>query len=519
MKEKINQRYEKLSEIENYKQLNEDLESGKSFILDYKNNSIECDKFGIPVTKFYRNRRSKNLKNEKFQYVPMTSHILGSSMFPNPLSIPFINQIKNSKKLIDTINKEELFNLKKNKYIFNLKSSRNNKSLLPDFFCVKLGKDGPQTRNHLINLIDANIKIIKNENNDDPKYYLKNSKFIGLSNHKKYLKNNLTKNLYNGNKVSYPKQKEIFTKFRIIKRLIKKEGWNKMHIISKNINHDIYSKLYKIISMDNKNNLFKKNHSLNISFENEKRENSNLNIEGNYNDISSYPRKINKYKNNISLNALVSPRNRGIKDKMNSRQKNIYVQKRNIYSSFRNESKNKLASFKTIEINASNNSWTKENKRELYSPRIFHKFKKCISNLNIENNNFKKIKINENNTKELEENKSIMMPFLSFNKEINNSKNIRKLNEILKKCEHENKLIKGYESAPETEELEETGFKKRPPKFVSPIAIYKKEKELFKKVNPRQWDKILKKQLFDDKMLLRKLEHRKILQNIKLMKK
>ena len=112
-----------------------------------------------------------------------------------------------------------------------------------------------------------------------------------------------------------------------------------------------------------------------------------------------------------------------------------------------------------------------------------------------------------------------MMPFLSFNKEINNSKNIRKLNEILKKCEHENKLIKGYESEPETEEFKETGFKKRPPKFVSPIAVYKKEKELFKKVNPRQWDKILKKQLFDDKMLLRKLEHRKILQNIKLMKK
>ena len=54
MDEKINERYEKLSEIENYKQINEDFESGKTFLIDYKN-SIESNKFGFPLTKFYPN--------------------------------------------------------------------------------------------------------------------------------------------------------------------------------------------------------------------------------------------------------------------------------------------------------------------------------------------------------------------------------------------------------------------------------------------------------------------------------
>ena len=505
MKEKINTRYGKLSEIDNFKQLNEDFETGKSFILDYKNNIIECNKFGIPIIKFNKNivRKEsyksilnegliKELKNEKkSQYIPMTSRLLGSSMLPNPLSIPFINKLENSQKLIDTINKEEIFSLKKNKNLFNLKHSQNNNSLLPEYFCVKLGKDSSKTRNHLINLFEENIKIIKEENNNDPKYYLKNSKLIGLNNYKKKIKNNLTKNIFNGNKIPYTKEKDIFTKFRITKRLIKKEGWNKMDNNRQNINHDIYEKLYKIKSMNGKNNLSKKNNSLNISFENDNKFNSNSN-KGKYNNIRTYSRN-NRDKMNNFLNSLVSPRIRINKNKINSRQRIIFFGKRNINSSFKNESKNELYSINTSKINSDYNSLVKENKRDLYSPRIFHNFKRCLSDLNIENSNIQKTKNDENM--------------------INNSKKFKKSKEILDNCEHENKLLKGFESEPLIEELEEIGFKKRAPKFVSPSVVYKKEVELIKKVNPIHWERRRNKELFDDKMLLKKLEHRKFLKS------
>ena len=52
--EEINERFEKLGDIENYKQLNEDLESGKTFLIDYINNRIEVNQFGIPIIKYYR---------------------------------------------------------------------------------------------------------------------------------------------------------------------------------------------------------------------------------------------------------------------------------------------------------------------------------------------------------------------------------------------------------------------------------------------------------------------------------
>ena len=106
---------------------------------------------------------------------------------------------------------------------------------------------------------------------------------------------------------------------------------------------------------------------------------------------------------------------------------------------------------------------------------------------------------------------------INYSQEIFNNNRIRKLNEIRKQYEKENRLIKGYESQPEPEEVkEDDGFKKRPPKFVSPIEVYKKEIELIKKVNPIEYQRQLNKKLFYDKMLMKRLENKKIFEKIRM---
>ena len=113
MKEKINKRYDQLSELENFKQLSEDLETGKKFIRDYKDISIENNSFGMPSIKYNKNITGqqsydsrlnkgyiKELKYGPLQYLPNTSHFIGSSMYPRPISIPFTNQMKKSTNLI-----------------------------------------------------------------------------------------------------------------------------------------------------------------------------------------------------------------------------------------------------------------------------------------------------------------------------------------------------------------------------------------------------------------------------------
>ena len=96
-------------------------------------------------------------------------------------------------------------------------------------------------------------------------------------------------------------------------------------------------------------------------------------------------------------------------------------------------------------------------------------------------------------------------------------KKITKLREIKENCDHENKLLEGYQDDYEKEELYEN-HKKKKHDYVSPVIVYKKEYELFQKVNPIQYERELKKKLFDDKMLLKKLQNRKIYERIKIKK-
>ena len=561
--EEISKGYDNLSKRENYKQLYKDLETGKTNLIDYKNNKIECDLFGIPLIKFkpnvtgqksYKSRLNRGLIKELEYppppYIPNTTHLVGSSMYPRPVSIPFINQIEKSDKLIDMIKKEEIFNLLRNQKMFDLEKPINDKKALPSYYCVKLGADSPKTRKYLIELFDEYITNKKKEYNNDPKYYLKDSYIKGLYDYKNYLQNNLTKNIFNGKKIPYSKQKDINNKFKIIKTLIKKEGWNKMHLERQNINHETYNKLYKILGphlspLNNNNNKKKKKNFSSINFyENKyitKQDNENIlekEEEGN-------ETQINKDKNNKEIKVIHGLTSQREKDIINN--SNTYINKYNIikkksrrklinnsnilnshrnknhfnYSSYQsklNKSVNKFGSTITTCFNYNNESQISKNifptTKDVYSPQNFHHFQRSLSNFNSQRNNLNEINDKEEENKNIEDEEIINV---DDSQEIRKKKKIKKLNEIIENCEHENKLMKGYQSEIDIDDFEEN-VKRKPPNFVSPITVYKKEIEMFKKVNPIEYEKELKRKLLDDKMLLKKLQNRKIYERIKIKK-
>ena len=225
---------------------------------------------------------------------------------------------------------------------------------------------------------------------------------------------------------------------------------------------------------------------------------------------------------------LISPRNkqnnnRNASNYFKSRQKKLIdLHNENIYSSFQNnlsKSINKCGSTNTTGLNYSKDSKilknTISNRKGLYSPRIFSNLKLDFSNLDSQSifNSKEEKRFISGDIKNNKNNQEI--------NDINSEKRIRKLYEIKKKYEKEKKLIKGYELHVETEEFVEDdfiGFKKRPPKYISPILVYKREIELLKKINPIQYNRQLKKILFEDKLLKKRLENRKIFEKIKLKK-
>ena len=178
-----------MNEIENYKQLTEDLATGKNLLLDYNNNEIECTKYGIKKPKYsrkitgqssFQNRFKKGLVNklkyDPSQYLPGSNRLLGSPMFPRPISIPFYNQENNKEKsLLDEIRKEALYNVSKNKKLFLMEK---NKSNLPNYFCTKLAIDSPKSRKRLIDLFQSEIDNRK-KNTDIKLNIIKKILFLG----------------------------------------------------------------------------------------------------------------------------------------------------------------------------------------------------------------------------------------------------------------------------------------------------------------------------------------------------
>ena len=84
-------------------------------------------------------------------------------------------------------------------------------------------------------------------------------------------------------------------------------------------------------------------------------------------------------------------------------------------------------------------------------------------------------------------------------------------------CEHETELLKGFQ-LPINLETDEEPKKMKPPNYISPATVYKKEIEMFIKVNPIEYEKEMKRKLFDEKLLKNKMQNKKIFERIKFSK-
>ncbi len=245
----------------NFKQIEFNNETGKLYLVDYNNDIFECNIFGeknpqfhidITGTSNYTNRvKSKLIEELKLNpepdiYFPQIKKFEGYFPYPRPLSLPFINEVSNPKKLINEINKEQRYNeSNKVKKIFELKiPSKDNKCLLT-YMTTTLSVNDNKIKLHLINLINDYIEEKRKENPYNDNYINSDHSIIALRRFRKILKLNLKKNEINGKILPLPK-KEIKTKFDLIKKVIQNQGWKKMHIINENVNFDIYKDLYSI---------------------------------------------------------------------------------------------------------------------------------------------------------------------------------------------------------------------------------------------------------------------------------
>ena len=199
-----------LHQRENYKQINEDNDSGKRELVDYHGIKIQCDIFGLPSKKYvndisgvaaYNLRLRKNLiKKIKYDtknlYTPITAKFEGSSMFPRPISIPFVNQEKDSEILFKKIKLEKRMTEKKNKFILSLKKPCEDQKSIPSFICQQLHEENSQNKKYLINLIDNYVNKKKEQHKYEKNFENKDKEIIALNNYKKILNENMGNKLY-----------------------------------------------------------------------------------------------------------------------------------------------------------------------------------------------------------------------------------------------------------------------------------------------------------------------------------
>ncbi len=540
------QKTDEWSEVENYKQIYEDLDTGKTSLVDY-NNIAECNKYGIPLIKYYknitgrgsyntrlRNNLIKKVEYKPVQYIPISSHFFGATMYPRPKSIPFINQNENTKKIINKIKKQEMYKTEKNKNFFDSDNSLKKGNSLPSYYCAKLGEDSPKIRNYLIKLFDNFIQGKKNEYDNNPNYYLKDNSFRGVNYYKNALQKNLNKNLFNGKNVPNTKQKDINNKFRIVKRLIKKNAWNSMHLERKNISQDEYDSFQKMKDFDNSKQ-FNTNYS--SLFGTKKGENDSCIINDNDNAIDNDD-KFNNEKKKFKFKILPKNKNLNLSDiTKKSRQNkscdtissllfnnNNNNNKKNIINNDLNEKKNSsynniLTKFNSTVTTGTGFNYNNEskisfcklkNKENIYSPNIFGK---SLYKINMQKNN------EENSKKEIMDDDEILYNSSRYDFKNKKNENVLKLKDIKNKCLLEKKLLEGYKHYDEKEENQDNG-KEREKKvnLISPLHVYIKEFEMFKKVNPIQYENELRKKKCADKLLAKKLQNKHTFERIRIKK-
>jgi hypothetical protein len=547
---------------ENYKQINELYDIGKLELVDYKGNITECDIYGSPKKKFlkditgitsFKERLDKKLIkefqfNNKSLYIPKVINFEGSSMFPRPLSLPFVSQAENPNKLINEIKKEGRAITKKNKTIFSLKKPLKDKNTIPSFICQKIGKNFPNERNYLIQLIDNFISEKKKEHKFEADYEEKSSNIKALKNYKKKLNENMTNELYNGKIISPSNQKDIILKYNSIRKAIYNSGLkarsSKNSDVNKIINFDAYKKLYKIKGVGNENNIFKNPNMINTFT----LQNKNSSISNNIEDKNlSYSIENIKYKtlfpNKNEINPMMmktySLFNKGNKFKLFKNIKEEKIKNNNEYifndDKFKKtittefDKNNEESLTNTFYFNDKINDNYK-NKLHLYTPKNFFNMNKKLND-NILNNNIEKYnktantfyKNIKNNTSRFQENNNNTYNLEKDNfsyiseekKDDNNFKtgyNFKSIKDLKNRTAKENDLLKGFISPELKNELKHFKIYKNKKKDTT-LKHYINELELIKKVNKIAVEKEKRINLFRDNLLKKKIEGKKIFEH------
>jgi hypothetical protein len=547
---------------ENYKQINELYDIGKLELVDYKGNITECDIYGSPKKKFlkditgitsFKERLDKKLIkefqfNNKSLYIPKVINFEGSSMFPRPLSLPFVSQAENPNKLINEIKKEGRAITKKNKTIFSLKKPLKDKNTIPSFICQKIGKNFPNERNYLIQLIDNFISEKKKEHKFEADYEEKSSNIKALKNYKKKLNENMTNELYNGKIISPSNQKDIILKYNSIRKAIYNSGLksrsSKNSDVNKIINFDAYKKLYKIKGVGNENNIFKNPNMINTFT----LQNKNSSISNNIEDKNlSYSIENIKYKtlfpNKNEINPMMmktySLFNKGNKFKLFKNIKEEKIKNSNEYlfndDKFKKtittefDKNNEESLTNTFYFNDKINENYK-NKLHLYTPKNFFNMNKKLND-NILNNNIEKYnktantfyKNIKNNTSRFQENNNNTYNLEKDNfsyiseekKDDNNFKtgyNFKSIKDLKNRTAKENDLLKGFISPELKNELKHFKIYKNKKKDTT-LKHYINELELIKKVNKIAVEKEKRINLFRDNLLKKKIEGKNIFEH------
>ena len=408
-------------------------------------------------------------------YHPQSLRFEGYSQFPRPLVLPFSNitKTKLQKNLISDLTKNDgIFTLPKNKEILNKKT---NEGL---YFYSGTINNLVNTKNkeYVLKKINDTLEYEENNNKLNYKEKMRNHEKNALKKLKRKILTNSTNNIF-GRKLKKPDDK---------------------FINQYNINYNVYF-----------NNPIEKN-----KLKNENTIESKFYFEELYNTLSKkrVQKKLNYNELNLEIkeeiNNNINSKNYFLnKNRVDSKIKNKF--NRNLFYDSRNntQDKNKIIN---INIQGINNSITNTAttthtniKKETNNNNFFNSLLLSKNKFNtLENKsklNYEELLSEENrNLKDFSNN--------NYNKEgLNNILSIRTLNDIKKKCFNEKKLLKGFIRPI----IKEAHFRKSLPKYNSAINIYKKELDIYKKVNHIRYKLDEEKELREIKLIKEKLNKEK----------
>ena len=498
---------------ENYIQIKFNSDTGKFYLIDYKNNIFQCNLYGEKLNQFkidttgissYKERLKDNLINEiKFNYNPSEYYhpnsikFEGYSQFPRPLSLPFVNEIKNPQKMIDEIKKENRFKYSKPS-ILNLKIPIKDNSCILEYITSRVSEKATfekekKIKFYLIKIIDDYIKEKCLENKYNIDFEKTDHNIRTLKNFKNLLKINLNKGQVNGKNYNFP-DKNFETNYNITKKVILKNGYRNAHYVPENVNFDLYKKLYSVPGVGSEDNIFKpKNiHKLynKINKENSKNYDNNnyLKTDSEFNKtyntgMFSFNQKNLTNSKNVKFN--LNDNNNSQNSNLNNITNNNDNSLGNTQSNFYNVTKNNFRSTTTTGFNL-----TKSNLKQTDN-----------NNTNSENN----LSFLSNDS--LDENINKKLRFASQRK-----KYLKTLSDVKNISEYENKMLQGFQ-IPEIQD-QRIFLKNVRPKLKTPGEIFMKEIELLKKVNPLAFKKEEEKEIFDKKVFEKKKKNKQIYERV-----